>query len=437
MSRRAAVVLIALVVLVLGAVALRVWLARWPGAAETFAGLFEAYPGGDRMVLEPMAFSDLPGWGTDALEEAVPVFLRSCRIFAAQADGAALGGDGIAGTAGDWKPACAAAAKLPAGDRAAARRFFETTFQPWAVRNHRNPIGLFTGYYEPLLHGSRKRHGRFTVPIYARPPELVMVDLGRFRDTLKGQRIAGEVVKGDLVPYPDRHAIDAGALAGRKLEIAWVDDPVGVFFLQVQGSGRVRLEDGKELRVGYAAQNGHPYTSVGRELIARGALDAKDVSLQTIRAWLEAHPDQARGVMERNASYVFFQTVQGDNPLGAQGIPLTPGRSLAVDLTRHALGVPVWLVAGAPSPRPGEPDRKLHRLVVAQDTGGAIRGPVRGDVFWGFGPNAEAVAGRMKHRGKMWLLLPKGISPPAAILPVTLFLACNLNRPILAALDMS
>jgi membrane-bound lytic murein transglycosylase A len=365
-----------------------------------FAGLFEAYPGGDEMVLEPVGFADLPGWGTDALEEAVPVFLRSCRVLFDQED---------------WKPACAAAAKLPAGDRAAARRFFETTFRPWSVRNHHNPIGLFTGYYEPLLHGSRKRHGRFTVPIYSRPPELVMVDLGRFRDTLKGQRIAGEVVKGDLIPYPDRQAIDAGSLAGRKLEIAWVDDPVGAFFLEVQGSGRIRMEDGKELRVGYAAQNGHPYTSIGRELIARHALDAKDVSLQTIRAWLEAHPDQAREVMERNASYVFFQTTQGDAPLGAQGIPLTPGRSLAVDLTRHTLGVPVWLVAGAPSPRPNEPDRRLHRLVVAQDTGGAIRGPVRGDVFWGFGPDAEAVAGRMKHRGKMWLLLPKGFTPGPVI----------------------
>ena len=400
MPRRAAFVLAVLIALVVAAVGLRLWLARRPGAAEAFASWFEPYPAGDRLVLEPASFSDLAGWKEDALEEAVPVFLRSCQ--------------GLAGQPGDWKAVCAAAAKLPAGDRAAARRFFETAFRPWSVRNHRNPVGLFTGYYEPLLQGSRKRHGRFTVPIYARPPELVMVDLGRFRDALKGQRIAGRVVKGDLLPFPDRHAIDAGALAGRKLEIAWVDDPVGAFFLQVQGSGRVRLEDGQELRVGYAAQNGHPYTAIGRELVARHALAAKDVSLQTIRAWLEAHPDQAREVMERNASYVFFQffkSTRGNGPLGAQGTPLTPGRSLAVDLGQHALGVPVWLVAGAPSPRPGEPDRKLRRLLVAQDTGGAIRGPVRGDVFWGFGPDAEAIAGRMKNRGKMWLLLPKALTP--------------------------
>ncbi|HEX3553008.1 MAG TPA: murein transglycosylase A [Thermoanaerobaculia bacterium] len=418
MSRRAAVVLVIFIALVLGAVGLRVWLARRPGAAEAFAGWFEAYPSGERLVLAPARFADLAGWREDALEEAVPVFLRSCGVIAGQPDDASLGGGGIAGRAGDWKPVCAAAARLPAGDRAAARRFFETELRPWSVRNHRNPVGLFTGYYEPLLQGSRKRHGRFTVPLYARPPELVMVDLGRFRDTLKGQRIAGQVVKGSLLPFPDRHAIDAGALAGRKLEIAWVDDPVGAFFLQVQGSGRVRLEDGKELRVGYAAQNGRPYTAIGRELIARHALAAKDVSLQTIRAWLEAHPGQAREVMERNASYVFFQvffqTSRGNGPLGAEGIPLTPGRSLAVDLSQHALGVPVWLVGGAPSPRPGEPDRRLRRLLVAQDTGGAIRGPVRGDVFWGFGPDAEAIAGRMKNRGKMWLLLPKALTPKEA-----------------------
>jgi membrane-bound lytic murein transglycosylase A len=397
MPRRSAIVLVVLTVLILAALGVRVWLSRWPGAAEAFAGLFEAYPAGDKLVLEPAEFKDLPGWGEDALEAAVPVFLRSCPALTA--------------SPGDWQAACAAAAKAARGDRAAARRFFEANFQPWSVRNQRIPVGLFTGYYEPLLQGSRTRHGRFTVPIYSRPPELVMVDLGRFRDSLKGQRIAGLEVKGELLPYPDRKAIDAGALARRKLEIAWVNDPVGAFFLEVQGSGRIRLEDGHEIRVGYAAQNGHPYTSIGRELIARHALNAKDVSLQTIRAWLEAHPDQAREVMERNASYVFFEKTGNAGPFGAQGIPLTAGRSLAVDPTYHALGTPVWLVATSPSPHPGEPDRKLHRLLIAQDTGGAIRGPIRGDVFWGFGPDAEAIAGRMKSRGKMWLLLSKGRTP--------------------------
>ncbi len=393
MPRRSAIVLVVLIALVLAALGLRFWLARWRGAGEVFSGWFTAYPPGERLVLNPATFTDLPGWEADALEEAVPVFLRSCRVLTA--------------SPGDWQPACAAAAKVPAGDRAAARRFFEDNFRPWSTLNPRIPVGLFTGYYEALLQGSRTRHGQYTVPLYARPPELVMVDLGRFRDALKGQRIAGLNVKGQLLPFPDRKAIDAGALAGRKLEIAWVNDPVGAFFLEVQGSGRIRMDDGRELRVGYAAQNGQPYTAIGRELIARHALPAKEVSLQTIRAWLEAHPDQAREVMERNASYVFFETTHGEAPLGAQGIPLTPGRSLAVDLTYHALGTPVWLATSSPSPKPGEPDRKLRRLLVAQDTGGAIRGPIRGDVFWGFGPDAEAIAGRMKNRGKMWVLLPK------------------------------
>jgi len=394
MPRRSAIVLLVLIALVLAALALRVWLSRWRGAGEEFPGWFEAYPPGERLVLKPATFKDLPGWEEDALEEAVPVFLRSCRVLTA--------------SPGDWQPACDAAVKVPAGDRAAARRFFEANFRPWSTLNPRIPVGLFTGYYEALLQGSRTRHGRFTVPLYGRPPELVMVDLGRFRDSLKGQRIAGLNVKGQLLPFPDRKAIDAGALAGRKLEIAWVNDPVGAFFLEVQGSGRIRMDDGRELRVGYAAQNGHPYTAIGRELIARHALTSKEVSMQTIRAWLEAHPDQAREVMERNASYVFFETTRGDAPLGAQGIPLTPGRSLAVDLTHHTLGTPIWLATTSPSAKPGEPDRKLRRLLVAQDTGGAIRGPIRGDVFWGFGPDAEAIAGRMKNRGKMWVLLPKG-----------------------------
>jgi membrane-bound lytic murein transglycosylase A len=317
-----------------------------------------------------------------------------------------MGLQGLAGTAADWKPACAAAEKVPAGDDAAARAFFERRFRPLAATNGGHPLGLFTGYYEPLLQGSRRRGGRFTVPLYLRPPELVTVDLGDFRESLKGQRIAGKVEDGALVPFPDRGAIEKGALAGRDLELVWVDDPVDAFFLHVQGSGRVRLAEGGELRVGYAAQNGHPYFAIGRDLIERGALRKEEVSMQSIRAWLEAHPDDAAKVMERNASYIFFQELKGDGPLGAEGVPLTPGRSLAVDRELLPLGLPVWLSAGMPGAREGEPDRKLRRLLVAQDTGGAIRGPVRGDVFWGHGDEAAEIAGRMKHRGRLWVLLP-------------------------------
>jgi len=413
MSRRSAVLLTVILLVVVSLVA-GFWLTRKAGGPEGIVDLFEIFPSEDRLALEPAAFQDLPGWRDDTVEEALPAFLRSCQRIAALPDGAPIsdkGGEAFAGSAGDWRPLCAEAARIPLGDREGARRFFEARFQPWSARNNRNPLGLFTGYYEPLLHGSRKRHGRYTVPLYGRPPELVMVDLGRFRDDLKGKRIAGKVEQGSLIPFADRRGIDQGALAGRKLEIVWVDDPIDAFFLQVQGSGRVELAEGGEMRVGYAAQNGHPYTSIGKALIQSRALDPKTVSMQTIRAWLEAHPEKIDGVLEKDASYVFFQEVKGEGPMGAEGVPLTPGRSLAVDLNYLPLGVPLWLSAGAPDPDETKPDRKLHRLLIAQDTGGAIRGPVRGDLFWGFGPEAEALAGRMKHRGKLWVLLPKGVKP--------------------------
>lgn len=412
MSRRTTV-LVFLILLVLVALGLRFWLSTRSGGDEEIVGILDIFPSEDRLVLEPAGFGDLPGWGQDELEKAVPALLRSCERITALPDGAAIDDEPFAGTASEWKAACAAAAALPAGDRAAARSFFETHFRPWAAHNNRNPLGLFTGYYEPLLHGSRKRSDRYNVPLYARPPELVMVDLGRFRQELKGQRIAGKVEDGALLPFPDRRAIDEGAIQGRELEIVWVDDPVAAFFLHIQGSGRVRLAEGGEMRLGYAAQNGHPYTAIGKDLIDRGALTRENVSLQTIRDWLKAHPEEAAEVMRKNASYVFFQVLEGEGPLGAEGIPLTPGRSLAVDRSYIPLGAPIWLVGGMPSPRENGPDRELHRLLVAQDTGGAIRGPVRGDVFWGFGDEAEAVAGRMKHRGRIWLLLPKTVVPGA------------------------
>lgn len=408
MSRRSAVLLV-IVVLVLIALGLRFWLSTRTGG-EGLAGFFDLFPSEDKLVLEPASFGDLPGWREDAVEEAVPALLRSCGRIAALPDTAPVDAAPLAGTAGDWREVCAEAGRLPAGDRGTARRFFETRFRPFAARNHRNPFGLFTGYYEPLLHGSRKRQGKYTVPIYTRPPELVMVDLGRFREELKGRRIAGQVVDGDLVPYPDRRQIDAGALADRKLEMVWVDDPIDAFFLHVQGSGRVRLAEGGEMRLGYAGQNGHPYTAIGRELIDRGALPSDKVTMQSIRTWLQSHPQAMREVLERDASYVFFQELKGEGPMGAEGVPLTPRRSLAVDLKYLPLGVPVWLVCGVPSAREGEAAGRLRRLLVAQDTGGAIQGPVRGDVFWGFGDEAEAIAGRMKHRGRLWVLLPKGLT---------------------------
>jgi len=363
----------------------------------------------DRLVLSRVRFDDLPGWQDDDLSAALLAFLRSCRRLSARREDAALGGTGSFGTAADWRSVCAAAERVPAG-RGAARAFFEGAFVPFAASNHGEARGLFTGYYEPTLYGSRRRHGRFTVPLYARPPELVAVDLGRFRPDWKGKRIAGRVVEGSLEPFSDRAAIAGGALAGRGLEIVWVDDPVDAFFLEIQGSGRVELAEGGTIRLGFAAQNGRPYTPIGRELVARGALRKEEVSLQSIRRWLADHPQVAPEVMAKNASYVFFEREEGAGPIGTEGVVLTPGRSLAVDTAFLPLGVPLWLAGTVPSPAAAAPDRTLRRLFVAQDTGGAILGPVRGDVFWGHGEEAAAVAGRMKNPGRLWVLVPKGLA---------------------------
>lgn len=357
--------------------------------------------------LVPARFSDLPGWTSDAQAAALPALRRSCERLPAGNPDRSLGPDGLAGRVADWRAICSAVAQVPAGD-AAARQFFESRFQPWRALDGENPDGLFTGYYEPLLSGARARGGRYAVPLLRRPPDLVEVDLGQFRPALRGQRIAGRLDGGRLRPYADRAEIEAGALAGRGLEMLWVDDAVDAFFLQIQGSGRVRLSDGTVLRVGYAGQNGHPYVPIGRLLAERGEIPREQVSMPSIRAWLAAHPAAGRRLMQENPSYVFFRELKGEGPLGAQGVALTPGRSLAVDPSFVPYGLPVWLDAEDPL----DPSARVRRLMVAQDTGGAIRGPVRGDVFWGFGAEAAERAGRMKSRGGYWLLLPKGVRPP-------------------------
>jgi membrane-bound lytic murein transglycosylase A len=267
----------------------------------------------------------------------------------------------------------------------AARAFFESWFQPYRVSDNGERTGLFTGYYEPVLHGSRQPRGPYQVPLHAPPGDLLRIDLGRFNPELGGYAIWGRLADGELVPYYSRAEIDDGALGGRDLELLWVDDPIAKFFLQVQGSGQVRLDDGSVVRLGYAGQNGQPYRAIGRDLIELGALPRDQVSLQTIRAWLRAHPADAPTIMERNPSYIFFEEhpelAAEDGPLGTQGVPLTAGRSLAVDRRFLPLGAPVWLDASAPRPDRPEDEAPLRRLLIAQDTGGAIKGVVRGDVF--------------------------------------------------------
>ena len=239
---------------------------------------------------------------------------------------------------------------------------------------------------------------------------MVRVNLDEFSDGLSGRHIVGRLDGRRLRPYPERRQIEAGALDGLGLPVVYVDDPVDAFFLQIQGSGRVALAGGGEMRLGYAGGNGRRYYAIGRELIKRGILNKTNVSMQSIRAWLHANPEAGRAVMDLNLSYVFFRELTGPSPIGALGVALTPGRSIAVDRRLIPLGIPIWLQASRPGGGPGTGDEPLNRLVVAQDTGGAIKGGVRGDMFWGHGAEAAAIAGRMKHTGSWFLLLPNALA---------------------------
>lgn len=369
-------------------------------------------------TLTPVGFDALPGWNADRAWAAVPALLRSCGGLAELPPGQALGGAGdaarLAGTAGQWASLCAAAEQLRRNDDAGARAFFEANFQPYAMTVNASADALFTGYYEPEVQGSRRRGGAFQTPILALPGDLVQADAPPAPDASSaavpapGRKVIGRMSDGQLVPYYDRAQIQAGALGGRGLELFWLADPAEAFFLQVQGSGRVRLSNRTIARVGYAGQNGRPYVPIGRLLAERGEIPADQVSMQTIRAWLTAHPDRAQALMNENPSYVFFRELPGLPPdegaPGAFGVPLTPGRSLAVDPQLLPLGVPVFVATTDPLT-----SAPLDRLTLAQDTGSAIKGALRGDLFFGWGPDAEDSAGKMRQTGRAWLLLPRAL----------------------------
>lgn len=351
---------------------------------------------------QTVAFNDIPGWSEDKTADALQALRRSCgRLLKAPAT-RQMTDKSVGGRVGDWVPACRA---LPGDglDDAQARRYFETWFQPYRVLLGGRGDGLFTGYFEPGLRGSMARTERFHVPIYGRPSDLVLVTLGDWRENLRGERIAGRVINGRLKPYFSRAEIEIGALAKRADPLVWVDDVISAFFLHIQGSGRISLPDGGVMRVGYDGHNGHVYRAIGRDLIEEGAIPRDEISLQSIRAWLAANPERRTEMMNRNPSFIFFREIAGEGPIGAQGVALTPGRSLAVDSKFLPLGAPVWLDADYKD-EAGEP---LRRLMVAQDTGGAIRGAIRGDVFWGHGEVARALAGPMKAPGRIYLLLPR------------------------------
>jgi len=382
------------------------------GAVAACAPSRETPPSVDeppRLQLSPTTFASLPGWMLDDQGDALAAFMRSCSVLLRKPADQSIGG-AVNSVAGDWRDPCEAATAIDPRNHHAARLYFEDWFQPWIVTDSTGGTGLFTGYFEPELEGSLVRGGVYQVPIYRRPDDLVTVDLGKFRDDLAGTRIAGRVDGTRLVPYFTRTDIDAGALGGPGVELAWVDDAVDAFFLQIQGSGRIHLPDGSYRRAGYAAANGHLYYAIGRTLIARGEVAREDMSMQAIRRWLETNPAEAQSLMQENPSFIFFRWVDGLDaslgPVGAQNIPLSAGRSLAVDRKYLALGLPLWLETGLPGVS-GIPSAPIRRLVIAQDTGGAIKGVVRGDLFIGTGDAPGEIAGRMQEQGRYWVLLPR------------------------------
>jgi membrane-bound lytic murein transglycosylase A len=353
----------------------------------------------------PIAFMDLPGWSRDDVGAALNAFRKSCATFLKAPAARWMTDRSVGGHVGDWVPACRALPKGAIGHDT-ARAYFMTWFRPYRVSAGVKTDGLFTGYFEPNLRGARRLSNDIHVPIYRRPDDLVLVTLGDWRQKLRGERIAGRVMNGRLKPYHSRAEIESGALATKGEPLVWVDDPVDAFFLHIQGSGRVVFADGSVMRVGYDGHNGHVYHAIGRDLIKAGEIAREDISLQSIRAWLNDHPDRMVDALNRNPSYIFFREVKGEGPVGAQGVPLTPGRSLAVDPKIVPLGAPVWVTADYLD----ESGNALRRLMVAQDTGGAIRGAVRGDVFWGHGDKAGALAGPMKAPGQLYVLLPKTLT---------------------------
>lgn len=342
------------------------------------------------------SWQEMPGWPGEQLAASWSAWLQSCTHLRKKSE---------------WKALCDEAATIGARDAAAQRNFFERRFAPWRVETTAGKDTAFvTGYYDVLLQGSRKPKAG-SAPIYGVPDDLLTIDLGNLYPDLKNQRVRGRLQGKRVVPYWDRADIDRGRAQLDNKVLAWADDPLDAFFLQVQGSGRVRFEDGSMLRLGYADQNGHPYRSIGRWLVDRGEFTLEESSMQRIREWARANPARVPELLAANPSFVFFKVLpQTAGTIGALSVPLTAGSSIAVDPRFIPLGTPVYLSTTRPDT--GTP---VTRLVHAQDTGGAIRGPLRIDLFWGDSQEAAALAGLMKQEGRLWVLWPAGRVPGDAV----------------------
>ncbi|MGB9115087.1 MAG: MltA domain-containing protein [Bradyrhizobium sp.] len=360
----------------------------------------------------PLAWSDVAGWSADDHLQAYKAFRTSCASIAGQrkppADPKALGTS--------LREPCRAAKALDITDGAKARAFFEEHFLPLRISRLGEDAGFVTGYYEPIIDGSRTQTDVYNVPVYRRPSNLFVRGFKQEAVSLpnKGQ-VFRKIGRRKLVPYYDRAEIEDGAIAGRGLEICWLKSQTDLLFAQIQGSARVRLEDGSTIRINYDAYNGYPYTAVGRILIDRGIIPKEQMSMQKIREWMDQNPDGANELRRQNRSYVFFREValsDKDEAVGAQGVPLTPGRSIAVDKSLHVYGTPFFIEGELPI-ESEQSKTPFRRLMVAQDTGSAITGPARADIYYGAGADAGRVSGRFRHNMRFVMLVPQSLDPAA------------------------
>jgi peptidoglycan lytic transglycosylase A len=380
--------------------------------------------------LEPLKWSELAGWTADDHLAAFAAYQASCQALRKMRRS-----DDRAAISGALANVCRKAADLRPQDADAARAFFEQNFQPVRIARLGEAAGLLTGYFEPIVAGSRFPSPEFPVPLYRRPRDLVADGYkpGSVAFPNKGARITRRNENNELVPYHDRGAIEAGALDGQKLEICWIKDPLDLLTIQIEGSARVILEDGTPLRVSYDSHNGYSYSSVERAFIERNLIPRKEMSAQRMRDWMAAHPDEAASIRAANRAYVFFRVTGLSNEgetVGAQGVPLTPGRSIAVDRV-HEYGTPFFIEANLPI-EGGKPASPFRRLMIAQDTGSAIVGPARADLYWGAGDDAGRIAGRIRHSGRFVMLLPRELDMVAAGAQMPL----PVPKPKIAAADV-
>ncbi len=366
---------------------------------------FENKPS-EQPIITPVSYQDLPDWGNRTIKQSFKVFRKSCKVLVKKDPKQSLDTNILNLTVKDIQPACRKALSIHKINAKQAANYFKTWFQPIEVRKpDHNPEGLFTGYYSPLLHGSLKKTDKYNVPLYALPKSLVRVHLSKFDTELGKKTLVGRIKSNEVIPYYDREAINKGALKKASV-LAWLDNRVDRLFLEIQGSGIIQLENGKRLSVGYAGQNGQPYTALAGVLIQEGLMTRDNASMQAIRSYFIKHPEKVDEYLHQNKSFVFFEDLKQKAALGAQGIPITPGYSMAVDRRYVPLGLPIWLSTTYPD-KESDNHQPFNRLMIAQDTGGAIKGPIRGDVYWGAGENATFTAGHMKNPGRWWLLVPK------------------------------